>query len=417
MTSLGIFGMGYVGSEVAELAAEHGYDLYACDADPEVVTALRSGTHGVDISPEAITATTDGSVLVRETNILVIAVPSPLDSSYTVDLSALRSVSETISETIGARSGDSPLVVVESTIPPGTTENVVVPSLTTDGAVIGEDINVAHAPERITPGNDEWPIEKLPRVVGAVTESGRERSLSFYRSLIDAEVHPVKSPSVAEASKIIENAFRDVNIAFVNEVAMSLSELGIDAIEALNAAGTKPFGFMQFEPGAGVGGHCIPVDPYLLIGEAEKSGFDHQLLKLARDINDDMPSHIVDKTVHALNHEEVLPNGADVLLLGRAFKRDVSDTRNSPSYKVQKGLDEYGCNVDVYDPYIERESTVKTPYTGADAVVVVTNHSEFKQLELSSFAEAGTVVVVDGRNVFSQAASDDPPLYYTAVGR
>jgi nucleotide sugar dehydrogenase len=260
-------------------------------------------------------------------------------------------------------------------------------------------------------------MKDLPRVIGAVTETGRDRAVSFYDSLLDAAVHPVGSPSVAEASKIIENAFRDVNIAFVNEVARSLSELEIDAIESLDAAATKPFGFMRFEPGAGVGGHCIPVDPYLLIDQAQQSGFDHQLLKLSRDINDGMPSYVVDQTVRALNGAEILPKGSEILLLGRAFKGEIDDTRNSPSYAIESELSEYGCEVDIYDPFVPEESTVETPYTGADAVVLVTDHTEFEALELGDIADAGTEVFVDGRNVFTPEDAVDLSIEYVAIGR
>jgi len=348
-------------------------------------------------------------------DVVVIAVPTPLDSSYTVDLSALRAATRDVAAGLDDATG-TPLVVVESTVPPRTTDTVVARILESAGHAVGEDVYLAHAPERIDPGDEEWPVEGLPRVVGAVTADGREVADAFYQEFLDAEVHVVGSPGVAEAAKIIENAFRDINIAFVNEIALLLEGLGVDATEALDAAATKPFGFMRFEPGAGVGGHCIPVDPHLLIDRANQSGFDHRMLKLARDINERMPERVARKTIEALNAARVPPYDATVLLLGKAFKPDVSDTRNSPYFDLNAELDRYDCTVETYDPMLEGESTVDSPYVDADAVVLVTAHEELTDLDPQGLAANGVTVLIDGRNALNSERIERAGITYVGVG-
>jgi nucleotide sugar dehydrogenase len=309
-----------------------------------------------------------------------------------------------------------PLVVVESTVPPLTTDTVVAGILESAGHAVGEDVYLAHVPERIDAGNEEWPVERLPRVVGAVTAEGREVADAFYWEFLDAEVHIVGSPGVAEAAKIIENAFRDINIAFVNEFALSLEGLGIDATETLAAAATKPFGFMRFEPGVGVGGQCIPVDPHLLIDRANQSGFDHRMLKLARDINEQMPKRVARKIIEALNAARVPPYDATVLLLGKTFKPDVSDTRNSPYFDLKAELDRYDCTVETYDPMLEEESTVDSPYVDADAVVLVTAHEELIDLDPKGLAANGVSVLIDVRNALNRERIERAGITYVGVG-
>jgi nucleotide sugar dehydrogenase len=307
--------------------------------------------------------------------------------------------------------------VVESTIPPGTISDVVIPTFEARDQTIGEDIYIAHAPERIDPGNDEWPIESLPRVVGAVSEDGADVIVDFYERLLDAEVHQVEDSSVAAASKIIENTYRDINIAYVNEIALTLDQLDIDVEKALDAAETKPFGFTRFSPGAGVGGHCIPIDPYFLIEKASNNGFDNRFLNTAREINNRMPKYVAEKTIRSLVEQEILPQNAKALLLGKAFKPGVEDTRNSPYFRIRKELRDYNMTIETYDPQLSDESTVDTFYTNADVVVLITAHPEFHDINFSRLADNGTELLVDGRNMYDPETVEASDITYVGVGR
>lgn len=414
MQTIGVFGLGYVGREVAALAAERGFEVYGIDIDPGIVADLEEQGFGSD-SPGKVALLTDGEAVVTECDLVVVAVPTSLRTNHTVDLSALKSATESIAD--GIQGSDSVSVVVESTIGPGTLRNFVAPVFTEEGFRIGEDVFLAHAPERIDPGNEQWSLAEIPRVVGAMTEPGLETIVEFYRELLDAEVTPVSGPEEAEASKIIENAYRDINIAFVNEIAMSLDELGVDAVESLDAAETKPFGFQRFSPGAGVGGHCIPVDPYLLIEQGNQNGFDHELLQISRDVNDTMPIFLAQKTIKALNDENILPNGATVTLLGKSFKPDVPDDRNTPHDAVHRKLREYNVTVQTHDPQIENEAFVESPYVAADGVVLITHHSPYQELNFDRLARAGVKVFVDGRNAVDPDKIRQAGLTYVGVGR
>jgi nucleotide sugar dehydrogenase len=415
--SIGIYGVGFVGKEVAELAVERGRSVACVDVDPEVVERIEAEEYLTVDDWERVTATTDGAAVAAEADTCLVTVPTPVDGAERVDLGPLRAASETIAEGLRGRDTAEPcLVVVESTIPPGTARREIAAVFDTYGLELGTDYHLAAVPERVDPGNEAWPLEAIPRVVGALTDEGLERASAFYDDLLDAEVHPVDSVEIAEVSKIVENAFRDINIAFANEIAVSLDSLDVDARSAIEAASTKPFGFMGFEPGAGVGGHCIPVDPHLLIGEAEDAGFTHELLTVARTINSQMPEYVADMTVDALTRERVLPQDASVLLLGRAFKPDLADDRNSPYFGVRDGLADYDVTVETYDPVLAAESSVDSPYQPVDAVVVVTDHESFTDLDPRRFADRGVSAVVDGRDVFDADAVEAAGLRYEAVG-
>lgn len=419
MRHICVVGLGYVGSEVTRLGAERGHRISAVDVDQDVVDAINAGDRFPDQLNERISATTDPEAAVRSADTVVVAVPTPLNSGGALNLSILNDATLSIARGfVDLDRPTPPQVIIESTIPPGTIRGVVRGVFEDQELVVGEDLYLSHAPERIDPGSEGWPIERIPRVVGGMTEEGLEEAVTFYNALLDADVHPVQSPEVAECAKIIENAFRDVNIAFVNELALSLDRLDIDVSAVLDAAATKPFGFMRFSPGAGVGGHCIPVDPYMLIEEAAKSDFDHQFLKLARDINDRMPRYVAEKTVKALIQEGILPQKSSVLMLGRAFKPGVSDTRNSPHDPLTKWLvEEYDVTVETYDPFLPGESSLDSPYANVDAVVLITAHDEFTDLDFERLANLGVNVFVDGRNRFDKGTVEHTGLRYIGVGR
>jgi nucleotide sugar dehydrogenase len=416
MKKVTVVGLGKVGSAVARLCAEHGYDVNCVDVDSSIVAAVNDGTYFTESVQGHVTASTDSSDFVNDSEVILITVPTPLDSAYTVDLSALEAACRNLGRHFDP-SGQPPLIVIESTVPPGTARRVVEPIFADAGLEQGVDFYLASAPERIDPGNDSWPLETIPRVVAGFSEEGTAAVTSFYEDLLDADVHPVDEPEVAESSKIIENAFRDINIAFVNEITKSLSELGIDAIEALDAAATKPFGFMRFSPGAGVGGDCIPVDPYLLIERAERSGFNPRFLKLARRVNDSMPEYVAEQTIKSLNDAGILPQSSRVLLLGRSFKPGVADDRNSPYFDIRAKLEEYDVTVETYDPFFEEESTVDSPYEPVDAVVLVTGHDVFRDLDWGRIAAENVDIVVDGRNALDKDAVTSQGIEYVGIGR
>lgn len=411
METVCIFGLGYVGREVAAAASEAGFSVIGVDTDPGVIADIKSQKLLTNVDFDRVT--TDGAEAVTDADIIIAAVPTPVNDEKIVDLTALKAITDLVA---AAQYDEPPLYIVESTIPPGTISDIVVPKMEEAGKDIGEDIFVAHAPERINPGT-EWSIIDIPRVVGAVSDNGSNQALDFYENLIDAEIHETSSPAVAEASKIIENAYRDVNIAFVNEIALALDHLDIDVSAALDAADTKPFGFKRFNPGTGVGGHCVPIDPYFLIRKSASEGFNNRFLKYAREVNDSMPSHIAQKTIKALNEAEILPKKSRVVLLGAAFKSNVEDTRNSPYYDLKSELEEYGVTVETYDPNLPDLSTVETPYISADAVILVTAHDEFQSLSFDQLASCEVEILVDGRNVYSPNTVRDSGLHYIGVGR
>ncbi|MFQ5871671.1 MAG: nucleotide sugar dehydrogenase, partial [Candidatus Geothermarchaeales archaeon] len=267
-----IIGLGHVGFPLIKLVSERGFKVVGLDVDTEKVDR---------VSREGIAATTDPGAALNQADCIIICVPTPIDDDYRPDLSIARSVSETIADHLKKGA----LIVLESTVAPGTTEEVIVPILERSGLGAGKDFFVAHCPERIDPGNTKWTVRNIPRVVGGINNESTDIAYAFYRELLDAEIIKVSTVKTAEAVKIVENAFRDINIAFVNELAKSFDKIGIDVTEVIKGASTKPFGFMPHYPGCGVGGQCIAVDPYYLIERAGKSGFNHRFLKLAREIN------------------------------------------------------------------------------------------------------------------------------------
>jgi len=309
------------------------------------------------------------------------------------------------------------LVVLESTIFPGTTEDIILPLF--DNLICGEDYFLAHCPERIDPGNLKWNVSNIPRVVGGVSEICTTHAFNFYNSIIDAEILKLNSVKAVEATKVMENSFRDINIAFMNELAMSFEKMGIDITEVIKAASTKPFSFMPHWPGCGVGGHCIPVDPYYLIEKAKQSGFEHKFLKLARQINNSMPNYTVQKVVDGLNEIGKSVKGSKVTILGLAYKPDVSDIRESPSFKIIELLKKKGANLIIYDPFVLDHSNVLTldEALHCDCVVLVTSHSQFKTISSDLLKQKDVRVLIDGRNFFNGKEIIDQGIVYKGIGK
>ncbi|MCA9385435.1 nucleotide sugar dehydrogenase, partial [Candidatus Dojkabacteria bacterium] len=314
------------------------------------------------------------------------------------------------------------VVIIESTINPGTCEEILVPLIEdATNLHIGDDVTLAHCPERINPADPKWNIYNIARNVGSVPNEEAHKIAEFYGSFLDAEIHPMSSIKVAESTKIIENTFRDINIAYVNELAQSFDAMGIDLYETIQGASNKPFGFMPHWPGAGVGGHCIAVDPYYLIKRAEKSGFDHKFLKRARQINNYMPKYAVERLADALIKREKSIDTTTVGVLGVSYKPNVSDTRESPALEIITHLRDSGANVEIFDPLVPEYSTKETLeelLQGVDAILLATAHPQIiEKLTPKILKKHKIEVVLDGRNVLDKKSIESEGILYRGIGR
>jgi nucleotide sugar dehydrogenase len=283
------------------------------------------------------------------------------------------------------------------------------------------DFNVAHCPERINPGDPKWNVYNIPRNIGSTSPTATKTTADFYRTVINAEINEMPDLKTAEATKIIENTFRDINIAYVNELAKSFDVLDIDLIKVIEGAKNKPFAFMAHYPSCGVGGHCIPVDPYYLIERAQKSGFDHQYLKLARKINNSMPEYTVELLFKGLNSISKSIKNTPIALLGLSYKANVRDQRESPSLKIKAQLKKYDADLIIYDPNFPEECTYTTlqeTLDKADAVVLAVNHKEFVEyLTAANFKKHNIKVVIDGKNILDKEGIKALDIYYKGIGR
>jgi UDP-N-acetyl-D-glucosamine dehydrogenase len=387
-----VVGQGYVGLPLAVRAAEVGYTVIGYDVDERRIKRLAAGESYVeDIPDDRLAAALAGGryrPTLAETDltgfdIAVITVPTPLRDGAP-DLSYI----EEATTTLGRYLRPGGLVILESTTYPGTTEEIVAPLLTkVSGLEPGEGFHLGYSPERIDPGNQDWHLENTPQLVSGLDEAALRRVEAFYGSVIERTV-AVSSPKVAELSKLVENTFRHVNIGFVNEVAMCAEELGVDVWEAIDAASTKPFGFMRFTPGPGVGGHCLPIDPlYLSWRVQRKLGKRFHFVELANDVNEHMPDYVVTRLLQGLNRQRLAINGSRILLLGLAYKKNTSDVRESPALRVANLLASRGADVRAAEPHaaeavplgglITRVDLTEDEVAAADATVVLTDHDEF----------------------------------------
>lgn len=422
--TVSIIGLGYVGLPLAVLAAEKGYTVYGVAKSKQKVNALNKGINTLKddpslqsvISKKVIKASTSFDA-VKRSDIAIICVPTPVDKFYNPDLTPVKSAALGIAKNM--KKGQ--LVIVESTINPGVCEEVVLPILEAKGKKVGKDFFLAHCPERINPGDPKWNVRNIPRVVGGVTKQCAAKAAKFYRSILDGQVRLMKSIKEAEATKIVENSFRDINIAFVNELALSFDKLGIDVYDVIQGSSTKPFAFMAHYPSIGVGGHCIPVDPYYLIERARLSGFDHKFLKLAREINNHMPFYCVKALQWNLNQLKMPVQGSKIGVLGLSYKANVGDIRESPSEKVLEYLEGLHADVHIYDPYFPERSTEKTLeqfMKSVDAIILATNHKEFVEKLTPEFLKKHKVkIVIDGKNVLDKDGIIKNKILYKGVGR
>lgn len=415
-TQVGIVGLGYVGLPLSIALHRAGYEVVGVDVDQVTVSTLRSGTSTVnDVSDEDITAVlNEGITFTTEYSDLVgvdgvsICVPTPLRKTDTPDLSFVVDAAERLAPVVE----DGCTVILESTVYPGATREVVGETLTENGKRIGEDIHLAFSPERIDPGNEEYGPTDIPKVLGGVTPECGDNAQALYEPVFD-EVVRVDSATEAELVKLLENTFRAVNIGLINELAQVAHELDVNIWNVIEAAESKPFGYMSFYPGPGLGGHCIPIDPFYLSWKANESGIDTRFINLADAVNREMPAHVVQRVVEQLNDHGVALSNAEILVVGAAYKPDVSDTRESPAIDIITRLEEWHADVEYHDPYVPTldieggvyESVPLTPerLEDVDCAIIVTDHSTLDVDELVAHAP----LVFDTRNATAELDSSN----------
>jgi UDP-N-acetyl-D-glucosamine dehydrogenase len=410
--NVGIVGLGYVGLPLAVSFAEKGHDVICVDIDPRKIGALqRSESYIEDVSSEKLAELSDHLFPtlrfadLSRCEAVVIAVPTPLTKNREPDLSPLLAATSSLARVLQR----GHLVAVESTTYPGTTREQLVPLLEESGLAAGREFNVAFSPERIDPGRTDYQMRNTPKVVGGLTDVCLERALALYGEICD-EVVPVSTPEVAELTKLLENVFRSVNIALVNELAMLCDRMDIDIWEVVDAASTKPYGFMRFEPGPGMGGHCLPVDPFYLSWRAREFGSTTDFIELAGEVNQEMPRFCADKVARALNDHAKPVRGSRVAILGVSYKAGVGDLRESPALKIIKMLKDQGAVLSYHDDYVPElvefglsNQPLDEVLEGCDAAVIVTAHPE---VDIPTVLERAPLVV-DFRGVTPRVGAEN----------
>jgi UDP-N-acetyl-D-glucosamine dehydrogenase len=381
---IGIVGAGYVGLPLACVFGDAGESVVLVEIDHERVDQINRGeSYIVDVPTETlgplvesgrVRATSDYDEL-KEAEAILIALQTPLSAQREPDLSIVLGAVEQIAP----RLQKGQLVILESTTYPGTTRERVLPLLEQNGVTAGTDFHLAFSPERVDPGRGDWTTKNTPKIVGGITAACTEKAVELYRRALDS-VHSVSSPEAAELTKLLENIFRSVNIALVNELAQLCDRMDIDVWEVVGAAATKPFGFMSFQPGPGLGGHCMPIDPFYLSWKAREYDFYTEFIELAGKVNENMPHWCLGKIVRALNAHERALKGSKILLLGVAYKADIDDTRESPALKLIELLQDQGAEVSYHDPFVPELPdhglrSVELDADGVDCIVIVTAHS------------------------------------------
>lgn len=432
-----VLGLGYVGAPTASAFALAGAKVLGYDINEETVKKINAGispvsdSHGKSLFEKAyrkgnLLATNDPSNL-KNMDLFLICVPTPIDSMKRPDLNPLMDASKTIGENIKEGS----LVIVESTVWPGTTEEIVLPIIEErSGLRASKEFGLAHCPERIDIGNPEYHLLNIPRVVGGIDERSTDLAQAVYEAVLDAKVYKVRNSRIAESVKLLENTYRDVNIALVNELARIFERLNIDIMEVIQAASTKPFAFQPHYPGAGVGGHCIPVDPYYLVYKASEIGIEPLLLLTARKINEYMPHHVVTLVMEALNEIKKPVRGTKIAIIGLTYKGDVKDVRESPAFPIISDLKAKGAVLSLYDPFLSENEifeyfginssiSIEDACKEASCLLLITDHSEFKNLDFKKISKSmkKPSVVVDGRNIFDPEEVVKNDLLYIGVGR
>jgi len=407
---IGVIGLGYVGLPLAVEFAQGGFAATGFEVDERKVSAINRGesyipdvsaSHVAEaVAAKKLSATSDFTAL-KNQEVIIICVPTPLRKTKDPDVSFILAAAEKIQASLSP----GQLIILESTTYPGTTDEVLRPMFDEIGLQIDEDYFLAFSPERVDPGNEKFNTRNIPKVVGGVTPASTEVASAVYRTIVE-KVHCASSARVAEACKLLENTYRAVNIALVNELAQLCYTLGIDTWEVIAAAATKPFGFMPFYPGPGIGGHCIPIDPHYLSWKSRMHGFEARFISLAEEVNSRMPEHVVELIMKGLNQHRKPVNGSKILIMGVAYKRDIDDMRESPALAIIEKLQKLGAEVSYHDPYVpeihleandERLLSVELKHEAvsqADCLVIVTDHRNIDYAWIVERAQ----LIVDTRN-------------------
>ena len=423
---IGIIGQGYVGLPLAMAFAKK-FTVFGYDVCSGTVERLRAGkSHIQDVTGEQLSRflgetyhPTSNPEDLRRCDLLIICVPTPLSEDKIPDLSYIKSACTTIRAVLHP----GQFVILESTTYPGTTDEVVVPILEETGLVAGSDFGVAYSPERVDPGNKNFPIDKVPTVVGGINAECTEIAAALYGSVVD-QVVQVRDARTAEAVKMVENIFRNVNIALVNEMALIFERMGIDTWEVIDAAATKPYGFMPFYPGPGIGGHCIPLDPYYMSYRAKKYGFIPRFIETSGEINEFMKMHVVNLAERGLRQVGKRLYGAKITIMGLAYKKNINDPRESPAIKIIEELANLGADVRVYDPYVPSIRTragvfasvgsVEEALSGAECAVFLVDHDVFRGISVETVKGLmASPVIVDGKNLFAGGEG----IVYLGIGK
>jgi len=415
---IGVIGLGYVGLPMAVTVAKKGFKVIGFEVSDYAVEHVNAGKNYIgdvndddlsDVVKSGFLSATKDYLCIGEVNVVIIAVPTPLDKYHQPDTSYIEAVTKAMSPYLQKDT----LVVLESTTYPGTTREIIVPELIKQNLVIGKDVYVAFSPERVDPGNTQYKTNNTPKVVGGMTVACNEAAKLLYESVLDAPVHCVSSPEVAEMEKIYENTFRNINIALANEMTVLCERMGISIWEVVDAAKTKPYGFMAFYPGPGVGGHCIPIDPFYLTWKAREFDFHTRLIELAGEINIAMPEYVAIRANKILNKKGISISRAKLLLIGAAYKKDIRDIRESPIEGVIVALESFNSEFDIYDPYVDEfhneknNKIYKTIPLGNlikyDLIIIITDHSN---IDYQTLVKSG-VAILDTRNACKNIKADN----------
>ena len=409
--NIGVIGLGYVGLPLAMEFVRAGFKVTGIDVNTEKVDMINAGNNYIqDVSDNALaSAVSDGNLnattdfaATKKLDSVSICVPTPLKKHKNPDISYIVSAMNEVEKYIHP----GMIIILESTTYPGSTRELILPSLETNGFTVGKDFFLCFSPERIDPGNTEYTTQNTPKVIGGITDQCTDMGAAVYGTIVE-KVVTVSSPETAEMVKLLENTFRAINIGLANEVAIMCEKLGVDVWEVINAAGTKPFGFMKFSPGPGLGGHCIPIDPHYLSWKLKTLDYDARFIQLAGEINTAMPRHVLKLVTEGLNQQQKALKGSKVLIIGVAYKKDVNDVRESPALDILQLLEESGVKTDYFDPHVESinwdGSTINSikildrdAVSDFDACIIVTDHSNINFELIRKHCS----LIIDTRNVY-----------------